>query len=58
MLLRAQHQATHDVLTGIANRAMFQDFLSRQMAISQSHGSSLALMYLDLDRFKAVKDTH
>lgn len=58
MLLRAQHQATHDVLTGIANRAMFQDFLARQLAISQRHGSALAVLYLDLDRFKAINDTH
>lgn len=58
MLLRAQHQATHDGLTGIANRAMFNDFLARQLAISQRNASPLAVLYLDLDHFKAVNDTH
>jgi diguanylate cyclase (GGDEF)-like protein len=58
MLLQAQHQATHDVLTGIANRAMFDDFLAHQLAISERSQASLAVLYLDLDRFKAINDTH
>lgn len=58
MLCRAQHQATHDGLTGIANRAMFCDFLARQLAICQRSQSVLAVLYLDLDHFKRINDTH
>lgn len=58
MLLRARHQASHDGLTGIANRAMFSEFLARQLAISERSGSPLAVLYLDLDHFKAINDTH
>jgi diguanylate cyclase (GGDEF)-like protein len=58
MLLRAQHQANHDVLTGIANRAMFHEVLAQQLAICQRSKGTLAVLYLDLDHFKAINDTH
>jgi diguanylate cyclase (GGDEF)-like protein len=58
MLRQAQHQATHDGLTGIANRAMFNEGLARQLAISQRSKAPLAVLYLDLDRFKAINDTY
>ncbi len=58
MLQSAQHQATHDVLTGIANRAMFHAFLERQLAAAQRGQAQLSVLYLDLDKFKPINDTH
>ncbi|HEY8963714.1 MAG TPA: GGDEF domain-containing response regulator [Alphaproteobacteria bacterium] len=52
------YQANHDDLTGLANRRMFVDRLQHAFLRSQRTGSSLALLYLDLDGFKGVNDTH
>jgi predicted signal transduction protein with EAL and GGDEF domain len=59
--IRAQeqiaHQATHDALTGLANRLLFSDRLELALARAKRHGSFAALLFLDLDRFKDVNDT-
>lgn len=55
--LQAHHQATHDALTGLANRSMFELRLDEVIARSRRRGSDVALLYLDLDRFKQVNDT-
>ena len=59
--IRAQeqiaHQATHDALTGLANRLLFRDRLELALARAERHGSFAALLFLDLDRFKDVNDT-
>jgi diguanylate cyclase (GGDEF)-like protein len=54
---RAEHQANHDVLTGLANRARFNRELEAALAGSPGDASSIALLALDLDRFKQVNDT-
>ena len=48
--------ARHDVLTGLANRALFQERLEQALAQAE-RGKRFALLCLDLDRFKAVNDT-
>jgi diguanylate cyclase (GGDEF)-like protein/PAS domain S-box-containing protein len=54
---RLQHDAFHDPLTGLANRALFLDRLQLTMARQQRHSQlNFAVMFLDLDRFKAVND--
>src|SRR5271155_1971537 len=54
---RLQHDALHDPLTGLANRALFLDRVQLIMARQQRHSQlNFAVMYLDLDRFKAVND--
>lgn len=53
---QAQHLAFHDVLTGLPNRAMFDDRLDQALA-SAHKGKRIALLALDLDRFKHVNDT-
>ena len=58
MLRSAQHQASHDVLTGLANRALFDDILNHQLAICRRTQSNLAIIYIDLDGFKPVNDIH
>jgi len=47
-----------DALTGIANRAKFNDLLAAGLAAAREGGGPLALLFLDADRFKAVNDTH
>ena len=59
MTLRtAQHEALHDPLTGMANRAMFELTVEQQLLLCQRNHSALSIMYIDLDGFKAVNDTH
>jgi diguanylate cyclase (GGDEF)-like protein/PAS domain S-box-containing protein len=53
-----EHQATHDTLTGLPNRAMVQDELRRASARARREGSQLAVMLVDLDQFKDVNDHH
>ena len=50
------HQASHDGLTKLPNRIMLQERLDRGVAIARSGGQRLALLLLDLDRFKEVND--
>jgi len=53
---QVRHQATHDMLTGLPNRALFHERLHQ--AIAQAPGRGFALAMLDIDGFKAVNDTH
>jgi diguanylate cyclase (GGDEF)-like protein/PAS domain S-box-containing protein len=53
----ARHMAYHDYLTGLPNRALFDDRLSVALAQAKRHDDGLALMSLDLDRFKLFNDT-
>ncbi len=52
------HQALHDPLTGLANRALFDDRLAQATARVQRHGGFGAVLLLDLDDFKGVNDTY
>jgi diguanylate cyclase (GGDEF)-like protein len=54
---RLAYLAQYDHLTGLANRALFQDRLEQALARAERSGYMVALMFLDLDRFKAVNDT-
>jgi len=58
MLRDAKHQATHDVLTGLPNRAVFNDLVGRQIAVSERAGTHFSVLYIDLDGFKPVNDIH
>ena len=50
-------QAYFDALTDLPNRRLFQDRLDQQIKKSHRTGTSLALLFIDLDRFKAINDT-
>ena len=54
----ARHAAFHDVLTGLPNRALFDDRLDQGIAQAQRHQWTLAVMFLDLDRFKPINDVY
>ena len=51
------HLAFHDTLTGLPNRALFQDRVEHALARAVRRGSTLALAMMDLDDFKVVNDT-
>jgi diguanylate cyclase (GGDEF)-like protein/PAS domain S-box-containing protein len=51
------YKATHDLLTGLPNRMLFKDRFSVAMAQAQRFHKKLAVIFLDLDRFKEVNDT-
>ncbi|WP_158253743.1 sensor domain-containing diguanylate cyclase [Chromobacterium alticapitis] len=52
------HLANHDRLTGLANRNLFYDRLQHAISRVDRSGKRLALLFLDLDRFKPVNDTY
>jgi len=50
-------QAYHDLLTGLPNRALFHDRLTNTISNARREDDKLAILFLDLDRFKVVNDT-
>jgi diguanylate cyclase (GGDEF)-like protein len=54
----AYRLATHDKLTGLANRMLFADLAERFVARARRMRGNFAVMFIDLDRFKPINDTH
>jgi diguanylate cyclase (GGDEF)-like protein/PAS domain S-box-containing protein len=52
------HQAHHDLLTGLANRAWLEEKLRKTLAHSERYNRQSALLCLDVDRFKQINDTY
>jgi diguanylate cyclase (GGDEF)-like protein len=52
-----QHQALHDSLTGLPNRALILDRIDRMLARSRREHSEVAALFLDIDNFKDINDT-
>jgi len=50
--------ATHDFLTGLPNRRLLLDRLERALRVSRRQNHYLAVLFLDLDKFKLLNDTH
>ena len=55
---RMRYMAQHDTLTGLPNRTLFSDRLQKALQYAVRHKKALALMLLDLNKFKPVSDTH
>lgn len=53
---RVRYLARYDDLTGLPNRSYFRDYLQRTLAAAHASGQPLALMFIDLDRFKNIND--
>ncbi|HEX5670281.1 MAG TPA: diguanylate cyclase [Sulfuricurvum sp.] len=53
-----EHLAHYDMLTGLPNRTLFNDRIEQLMKDANRNGSSFAVLYLDLDRFKPINDTY
>ncbi len=49
--------ASHDALTGLANRSLFEDHLLHDVQLARRHGRHLAVLFLDLDDFKPINDS-
>ena len=56
--LQARYQASHDALTRLPNRAFFLERLARGLVEQSASRAGLAVLFLDLDGFKPVNDTH
>lgn len=54
---RIYHLAHYDLLTGLPNRTLFDDRLNQATLAARRYGHNMALMFLDVDRFKLVNDT-
>jgi diguanylate cyclase len=57
MLKEAQQLANHDMLTGLSNRRSFVEYLERKTEEAAAGRGSLAVMFIDLDRFKQINDS-
>ncbi len=53
----AEYRAQHDALTGVCNRVLFNDRLAAGLVDARRSDDSLAVMFLDLDRFKSINDS-
>jgi diguanylate cyclase (GGDEF)-like protein/PAS domain S-box-containing protein len=54
---RMSHLAQHDSLTDLPNRLLLKDRLTQSLALAQRHRKKLALLYVDVDRFKHINDS-
>jgi len=54
---KADYLAYHDPLTGLYNRVNFEEYLAHALFIAKRNKSSLAILFIDLDRFKVINDT-
>jgi diguanylate cyclase (GGDEF)-like protein/PAS domain S-box-containing protein len=57
LTLKLAYYGQHDSLTDLPNRTLLNDRLAQAIAVSQRHHSALAVLYLDLDRFKHINDS-
>ena len=51
------HMAQHDFLTGLPNRILLEERLIQALALAKRHGTKLAILFVDLDRFKTINDS-
>lgn len=54
---RIRYHATHDMLTGLPNRALFSEFLNRTLQSARRYDRQFSVVFIDLDRFKIINDS-
>lgn len=54
----SRQRALHDFATGLPNRELFDDRMTQSIAMAERHGWILAVLFIDLDDFKRINDTH
>lgn len=54
---KVEYMAYHDSLTGLANRINIEEYLKNRLTIAKRNDSKIALLFIDLDRFKTINDT-
>lgn len=57
-IAKLQHMALNDALTGLPNRVQFNEYFSRKIERARTNGYKLAIIGIDLDRFKSINDYH
>jgi diguanylate cyclase (GGDEF)-like protein len=55
---KLNYVASHDVLTGLPNRVMFFEHVKKGIALAKRNSTKVALMFIDLDKFKPINDTY
>jgi len=55
---KSMHLALHDAVTGLPNLPLFNDRFSQALAQAERQGQRLAVMFIDLDKFKGINDAH
>ena len=58
LLEEVRHQALHDPITNLPNSRLFEDRVNQSLAIARRAGGRMAMLFVDLDRFKIVNDAH
>ncbi len=58
LLDEVRHQALHDPITDLANSRLFEDRVAQALSIARRNQNRLAVLFVDLDRFKSVNDSH
>lgn len=54
---KIRYLGQHDILTGLPNRALFEDRLAQTIALAETHKTNFALLFLDVDHFKKINDS-
>ena len=55
---KLKYNASHDILTGLSNRNLFNEYLSKALATAKRNNILMAVMFLDLDHFKYINDNY
>ncbi|MFT5084573.1 MAG: diguanylate cyclase (GGDEF)-like protein/PAS domain S-box-containing protein [Lentisphaeria bacterium] len=57
MAKKMEHSAQHDFLTNLPNRLLLRDRIKKEISVAKRHGAQLAVLFLDIDKFKYINDS-